>query len=160
MSTQTPRRERRIAALVHVGAMLLAFFEASIFGIPFLNVLIPLVLVFCAGQKGSFLNNQMREVFRFQAVTSFVMLVLLVAVVVGAMSYPAIMVPAFAVLLLAQVVVYLIPVIAACKLLFGTRGYAYPLVGSPRRKAYVASKTAAPAADAPTPEDADDTTRL
>ena len=162
-TTSPTNGDRRLAAFAHVAAMLLAFFEVSIFGIPFLNVLIPLVLLLAAREeKNAYLNRQLREVVRFQLITSVVMFVAVLAAILGAMSYPVITAPVLVVLLLAQAVFYLMPVVAACKVLFGKRDYAYPMVGSPRRKAYVAAKSAPKADDTinTMADDADENTRL
>ncbi len=162
-TTSPTNGDRRLAAFAHVAAMLLAFFEVSIFGIPFLNVLIPLVLLLAAREeKNTYLNRQLREVVRFQLITSVVMFVAVLAAILGAMSYPVITAPVLVVLLLAQAVFYLMPVVAACKVLFGKRDYAYPMVGSPRRKAYVAAKSAPKADDTinTVADDADENTRL
>jgi len=163
-TTSPTNGDRRLAAFAHVAAMLLAFFEVSIFGIPFLNVLIPLVLLLAAREeKNAYLNHQLREVVRFQLITSVVMFVAMLAAILGAMSYPVITAPVLVVLLLAQVIFYLMPVIAACKVLFGKRDdYAYPMMGSPRRKAYVEAKSAPKADDTinTVADDADENTRL
>ena len=162
-TTSPTNGDRRLAAFAHVAAMLLAFFEVSIFGIPFLNVLIPLVLLLAAREeKNAFMNRQLREIVRFQLITTVVMFVAMLAAILGAMSYPVITVPVLVVLLLAQAIFYLMPVVAACKVLFGKRDYAYPMMGSPRRKAYVEAKSAPKVDDTinTVADDADENTRL
>lgn len=120
------------AAFVHVGAMLLAFLA------PPLQLIAPLVLLMFAGKKGTFLNNQLREVVRFQLLTSIfaAVVVFAMAVLVGTVDFLAaglslLLVPLFLLAVFA-------PLVAAVRVAQG-KDYAYPFVLSPRRAAYKAA---------------------
>jgi len=129
---QTASNGRGFAAFVHVGAMSLAFFA------PPMHIIIPLVLLMFGGKKGTFLNNQLREVVRFQLLTGLLSAVVVFAMVVFFGTADLLV----AVLSLALVplffLVALAPIVAAIKVVQG-KDYAYPFVFSPRREAYKAT---------------------
>ena len=166
----TPKTsDRRWAAAAHVGAMILTVTGATIFSVP-AAILISLVLMFAIGEKGSFINNQMREVARFQFMTALYVIggtfaVIGIALLTGANTVVAVggfalMFGMFAMLILGIA----LPLIAAINTLKG-KDYAYPLVFSPRRKAFqaadeaTASDSNADDASANTPDDGDEDTR-
>lgn len=131
MENTSNASSRNVAVAFHLGAMLLALFLS-----PF-NIILPVVALLFVGKKGSFLNNQVREVARFQimgiivVIGAFLITLGLAAVFAdtGALiGYY--LVKAFA------IGYYVMPAFACIQLLRG-RNYAYPLVRSPRRKAYV-----------------------
>lgn len=131
MEQPTNTTNRKIAAAFHFGAMLLALFA------PPLNVIIPLVAFPFIGKKGSLLNNQAREVSRFQIMgIVVVLLAFLIDLGLAAAFETTGALIGYYVVKVVAAGYYIMPVFASIQILRG-RNYAYPLVGSPRRKAYV-----------------------
>ena len=138
MST-TPNNDARTAALLHIAGMLLAMFGSAImFG---LNIIVPLVLMLVVGKKGEYLNDQIREVLRFQLLTTVYTIVAAIVAMVLVATVPDLMIIGFAVITLLGIIFAIMPIRAAFQLLKG-KTYAYRWVFSPRRKAYEAEKAA------------------
>ena len=149
MGTTVNSGDRRWSAFFHIGAMLLVFF-----GYTPLNIIIPLGIMLFGPKKDTFMGNQIREVVRFQLITTITLYVATFAALIGSMYVPAIAAPALLVIVVFLLATYLIPIWGGIMALLG-RPYAYPMMGSPRREAYV-NRNNAPAestADSPTADD-------
>lgn len=127
MDTNTT--DRRLAAFFHIGAMLLAFFGAT----P-LNILIPLVMMFTIGEKGSPLNNQIREIVRFQlfGAVAIVLMMILTVVLTAATGIALIAVAGVIMTKITIIGYFMMPIIGAIQSLRG-KDFTYPCVNSPRR---------------------------